>query len=230
MLRDINRELVAASTREEIEHAVCEQFASIDPFDVAWVGSRGLVDGTVSPRSWAGTDAATLEDHIEALCTPAPTPVEEALGSGKPVFTTVDLGTEQGDTDTRTVVVPLSYRGAEYGVLVIETTDNDAVDLLEVEVFSELGRTVADAISAVESKQTLASDSLTELEFQLTGIDEPLAALAAQLDCTAELEHIAADGDGQRRQYVALTRTTPEEVELCERGGPYQLRPARLYE
>jgi len=119
-------------------------------------GSRGLVDGTVSPRSWAGTDAATLEDHIEALCTPAPTPVEEALGSGKPVFTTVDLGTEQGDTDTRTVVVPLSYRGAEYGVLVIETTDNDAVDLLEVEVFSELGRTVADAISAVESKQTLA--------------------------------------------------------------------------
>jgi len=38
MLRDINRELVAASTREEIEHAVCEQFASIDPFDVAWVG------------------------------------------------------------------------------------------------------------------------------------------------------------------------------------------------
>lgn len=98
-------------------------------------------------------------------------------------------------------------------MLVIETTDNDAVDLLEVEVFSELGRTVADAISAVESKQTLASDSLTELEFQLTGIDEPLAALAAQLDCTAELEHIAADGDGQRRQYVALTRTTPEEVE-----------------
>ena len=213
MLRDVNRELVAASTREEIEHAVCEQFAGIDPFAVAWVGGRGLVDGTVSPRSWAGTDATTLEAHIEALCEPAPTPVEEALDSGKPVFTTIDHRTDQGAVETRAIVVPLAYRGAEYGVLVIETADDDAVDLLDAEIFAELGRTVADAISAVESKQTLASDSVTELEFQLTGIDEPLATLAAQLDCTAELEHIAADGDGQRRQYVALTGTTPEAVE-----------------
>ena len=213
MLRDVNRELVAASTREEIEHAVCEQFASVDPFDVAWVGSRGLVDGTVSPRSWGGTDATTLEAHVEALCRPTPTPVEEALESGKPVFTTVDHGTEEADAETQAIVVPLAYRGAEYGVLVIETADEDALDLLEDEVFAELGRTVADAISAVESKQTLASDSVTELEFQLTGVDEPLAALAAHLDCTVELEHIAANGDGERLQYVTITESTPEAVE-----------------
>ncbi|WP_253738663.1 bacterio-opsin activator domain-containing protein [Halohasta salina] len=221
MLRDVNRELVAASTREEIEHAVCEQFAGVDPFDVAWIGSRGLVDGTVSPRSWAGTDATTLEAHIEALCDTAPTPVEEALDSGQPVFTTVDHATDQGAVETRAIVVPLAYRGAEYGVLVIETADDDAVDLLDAEIFAELGRTVADAISAVESKRTLASDSVTELEFQLTGIDEPLAALAAQLDCTVELEHIAADGDGQHRQYVALTGTTPEAVAEYASGAAH---------
>ena len=212
MLRDVNRELVAASTREEIEHAVCEQFAGVDPFDVAWVGSRGLVDGTVSPRSWAGTDATTLEAHIEALCEPTPTPVDEALERGEPVFTTADHATEAGDADTQVIVVPLAYRGAEYGVLVIEAADAEAVDLLEDEIFAELGRTVADAISAVESKRTLASDSVTELEFQLTGGDEPLASLAAHLDCTIELEHIAATGTGERHQYVAITGSTPQAI------------------
>jgi len=212
VLRDINRELVAASTRDDIERAVCERLTGADLFDVAWVAGRGLVDGSVSPRSWAGTDAATLDDRIDALCATAPTPVDEALGAQEPVFTRVEPGTpEEGQTSTA-VVVPLAYRGAEYGVLVVETSDPNAFDLIEREIFAELGRTIADAISAVESKQTLASDNVTELEFELHGIDEPLTDLAAQLDCTVDLEHIAADGDGERLQYVTIAGTTPDAV------------------
>ncbi|WP_136715075.1 bacterio-opsin activator domain-containing protein [Halorientalis salina] len=212
VLRDINRELVSASTRDEIERAVCEQFASEAIFDVAWIGSRGLVDDAVSPRSWAGTDAATLDEHIETLCATTPTPVDEALDGQDPVFTTINTSGVDGSRDANVVVVPLAYRGAEYGVLVVMTSDTDAFDLIEQEIFTELGRTVADAISAVESKQTLASDSVTELEFQLSGISEPLADLAAALDCTVELEHIAADGDGKRIQYVTVAESDPEAV------------------
>ena len=208
MLRDINRELVAASTREGIEHAVCEQLAGVDHVEAAWIGSRGLVDGTVTPRSWGGTDATSLEARIETLCSDPAAPVETALDDAAPVVTTVAADTDTVDA----VVVPLVYRGAAYGVLVVETTDPDIIELIGREVFAELGRTVADAISAVESKQTLASDSVTELEFQLTGGDEPVARLAAGLDCTVAVEHIAADGDGQRRQYVSVEGATPEAV------------------
>ncbi|MEF8821268.1 MAG: bacterio-opsin activator domain-containing protein [Halovenus sp.] len=210
VLRDINRELVAASTRDEIESAVCEQFCSSDLFDVAWIGSRGLVDGTVSPRSWAGIDIDSLDDQVETLCAADPSPVAQALDGQEPVF--IDIEDDLLSGEARSVVVPLAYRGAEYGVLVVVTSNGNAFDLIQRDIFAELGRTVADAISAVESKQTLASDSVTQLEFQLTGIDEPLANMAAQLDCTVSIEHVVGDGDGDRIQYVTVTGSEPEAV------------------
>ncbi|MFD1685404.1 bacterio-opsin activator domain-containing protein [Halobellus litoreus] len=212
VLRDINRELVAASTRQEIESAVCERFAQSDLFDVAWIGSRGLVDGTVSPRACAGTDRESLDGHIERLCAADPTPIEQALDEQQPVFTERENDPLQAAGETRSVVVPLTYRGAEYGVLVAVTNQANAFDLIELNIFAELGGTVADAISAVESKRTLASDSVTELTFQLAGIDEPLANIADQLDCTVTAEHIVDDGDGDRVQYVTVTDSDPEAV------------------
>ncbi|OYR98889.1 bacterio-opsin activator [Halorubrum sp. E3] len=210
VLRDVNRELVAASTREEIESEVCEQFASSELFDVAWTGGRGLVDGTVSPRSCAGTDIDSLHGHIEGLCDTDPTPIEAALDSSRPVFTeTDDLAGRPGEAHC--VVVPLAYRGAEYGVLVVMTRNADAFDLIERDIFAELGRTVADAISAVQTKRTLAADSVTELEFQLTGIDEPLANMAARLDCTVGVEYVGGS-EGDRVQYVTVADAEPEAV------------------
>ncbi|WP_235271538.1 bacterio-opsin activator domain-containing protein [Halorubrum saccharovorum] len=211
VLRDVNRELVAASTRDEIESEVCERFASSDLFDVAWTGGRGLVDGTVSPRSCAGTDPDSLDAHIEALCATDPTPIEAALDGSRPVFTEIDDELAGAAGGAHCVVVPLAYRGAEYGVLVVMTRNADAFDLIERDIFAELGRTVADAISAVESKQTLAADSVTELEFQLTGIDEPLANMAARLDCTVAVEHVDG-GDSDRVQYVTVADAEPDAV------------------
>lgn len=211
VLRDTNRELVAASTREEIESAVCEQFASSDRFDVAWIGGRGLVDGTVTPRSCAGADIDSLDGHIGALCATDPNPIETALDESRPVFTEIDDGVPGMPGEAHCVVVPLAYRGAEYGVLVVMTRNADAFDLIERDIFAELGRTVADAISAVESKRTLAADSVTELEFQLTGVDEPLANMAAALDCSVTVEHVSGDG-GESIQYVTVADADPEVV------------------
>lgn len=212
VLRDINRELVAASTREEIEAAVCEQFASSELFDVAWIGSRGIVDGTVNPHSWAGSDLRSLESHIESMCTAEPTPVEQALERRGPVFADVADGQLQTADDARCVVVPLAYHNAEYGVLVAVTDNPNAFDLIEKDVFVELGETIADAISAVESKQTLISNSVTELEFRLTGVDEPLANMAVQLDCAVTVEHVVDDGGEEPIQYVTVTEPEPDVV------------------
>ena len=212
LLRDINREIFSAATREEIEHAVCEQFVDGDRFTAAWIADRGVVDGAVSPRAWAGTDKTTLTDHIESLCATSPTPVDEALKTETAVVTPVTRQPETAAVETHSIVVPLVYHDAEYGVLVIETADAETAELLPAQLFVELGQTVADAINAAEQKQTLTSDTITELTFQLTEITEPLATLAAQLDCTVELEHVAVDGDGQRRQYIAVTGATPEAV------------------
>lgn len=216
MLRDINRELVSASTIDGIESAVCEQLSDSDLFDAAWIADRGLVDDAVSPRSWAGTDADTLDGHVETLCATTPTPFDEALDSAEPVTTTFETET---DDETKVAMVPLTYRGAEYGVLVIETDDTNVFELFDREIFAELGRTVADAISAVESKQTLTSDSVTELEFELRSLDEPLAEMAAALDCTVELEHIATDGNENRVLYVTVSGCGPDAVSDYAENG-----------
>jgi len=212
VLRDINRELVAASTRDDIESAVCEQLTSSELFDVAWIGDRGLADGAVNPRSWDGTDRDSLDAHVQTLCATEPMPVEQALGRNDPVFTDIAHNRSETPDGMGCVVVPLSYRGAEYGVLVVGTRNRHAFDLIDRDIFAELGRTIADAISAVESKQTLASNSVTELEFQLAGIDEPLANMAAYLDCTVTVEHVGGNGDGDHIQYVTVTDSDPETV------------------
>ena len=212
VLRDINRKLVAASTREEIESAVCEQFASSDRFDVAWIGGRGLVDDAVSPRTCAGTELDSLDDHIETLCAAETPPIDAALDGSRPVFTEIDDDLSETPGRAHCVAVPLAYRGAEYGVLVVMTHDADAFDLIDREIFAELGRTVADAISAVESKRTLAADSVTELEFKLTGIDEPVANVAARLDCSVTVEHVGGGDGAESLQYVTVADADPEAV------------------
>jgi len=212
VLRDINRELVAASTRDEIEAAVCEQFASSDLFDVGWIGRRGLVDGTVNPHSWAGTDLDSIESQIETLCAADPAPVEQALERQDPVFTDLEDDQLQTVDKAQCVVVPLAYHDAEYGVLGVVTSNPNAFDLIEQGIFAELGHTIADVINAVESKQTLISNSVTELEFRLKGVDEPLANMAAQLDCTVTVEHVVNDGDENQIQYVTVTGLDPEVV------------------
>ncbi|ERH07141.1 MAG: PAS sensor histidine kinase [Halonotius sp. J07HN4] len=212
LLRDVNREIFSAATREEIEHAVCEQFVGDDRFTAAWIGDRGVVDEAISPRAWAGTDKTTLTDHIESLCETSPTPVNEALETEAAVVAPVIHQPETTAVETHAIVVPLVYHDAEYGVLVIETADAETAELLPAQLFVELGQTVADAINAAEQKQTLTSDTITELTFQLTEIADPLATLAAQLDCTVELEYIAVGTDGQRRQYISVTGATPEAV------------------
>lgn len=211
ILRDVNRELVAASTRDEIESAVCEQFAGSELFDFAWVGETHLVDGSVRPRSRDGIVAMSLEAHVETLCAASPTPIERAMSDDKPIFTQFE-STEPGEDDTAAVVVPLAYRGAEYGVLVAVTNRPGAFEMIDRDVFDELGGTVADTISAVESRRTLASDTVTELEFQLADVDDPLVELASALECSVELEHITTDPDGRNFQYVAVQESESDRV------------------
>ncbi|MFB6129227.1 MAG: bacterio-opsin activator domain-containing protein [Salinigranum sp.] len=227
VLRDVNRELVAASTREEIERAVCERFASSDLFDAAWIGDAGLVEGTIRQRTVAGVDDATAEAELETLQSVEPSPVARAREAAGPVF----VSREEMATDVpldAAVVVPLAYQEADYGVLVVSATRADAFEAIDRTLFADLGATVADAVSAVQSKQTLGSDDVTELEFRLDTIEAPLVRLSAALDCAIELEQVTsdADSDGGRALYCTVRNADPEGVERHVESASH-LRSAR---
>ena len=230
MLRDVNRDLVAASTREEIEQALCARFANSTLFDAAWVGERGLVDGAINSRACHGIEMAELDAADSHRI-----PVEEALDSGAPVFVENVPATTDAVADAAgMVVVPLSYHGANYGALVVLAASDEAFDAVDRDLFADLGATVAGAINAAESKQTLASDTVTQLTFQLDDADDPLVGLSAALDCTVELRRAARDGDGDHVEYVSLEGCDPdavtayldgrEGIDVCQRLCTYEDR------
>jgi PAS domain S-box-containing protein len=205
VLRQINRELVGASTREAIERRVCDRLADSSLFAGAVVIERALVDGSYRVRTDAGETGPG--DRLSAADWP---PVDRALEERSPVFLDGD-DAPVGDIDPA-VVVPLVYREADYGALVVTTATDDAFDTIERDLFADLGPTVADAISAVESKQTLGSTDVTELEFRFDDIDDPIVRLADELACTVELERVVHI-DGERAQCVRVKDCDSETIE-----------------
>ena len=70
--------------------------------------------------------------------------------------------------------VPLTFEGVRYGVLTPFSVRADAFTGYERTVLEGFGRTVGHAISAIERKQALVDDGLTELEIQVPDVVRPL--------------------------------------------------------
>lgn len=220
VIRDVHRELVQADTTSEIETVACEQFAGAIPYESAWIATRAVVDDMVRSRTSTGLDEETLADVIDAVNdADRETVVYRALRTETTQI--ARACDEAGDDDCEcydsagagaTVAIPLSYRNARYGALVLHASDGDAADALDVEVLDELGETIAYAITAAESQQSLVSDRVTELTFELTPEDDPLSSLAAAADCELELERITTDAEGDLVEYVRLRGVDADEI------------------
>jgi predicted DNA binding protein len=87
-----------------------------------------------------------------------------------------------------------------------------AVDVVDPSVLDELGGTIAYAINAVESKQSLVADRVTELTFRMTAEDGPLFALAAALDCDLELERLSMGNGGEPVEYFTVRGADADAV------------------
>jgi predicted DNA binding protein len=203
VIRDVNRELVAASNRREIERVLCDRFASSHLFDAAWVGTHRLVDGNVSVRTAAGVDPAAVEATLDGSSAHRDV-AETVLDRRRPAF--VDDGGEPVDDPVAAagVVVPLSYQDADYGALFVEAATEGAFEAIDRSVFAELGLAVGDAINAAENRRTLASDEVTRLGFRLGGTDDPLVSLSSALGCTVELDRIGDGEEGDCTAYVSV--------------------------
>ncbi|WP_181686543.1 bacterio-opsin activator domain-containing protein [Halorhabdus salina] len=203
VLRDVNRELVAATSRQEIERSLCDRFARSPLFAAAWVGDPRLVDDNVNVRTRAGIDESTLDTRIDATANYRRV-IDNVLDSDEPAFVDADATRLDNPLNATAVVIPLSYQDADYGVLVVESATEDAFAAIDRGVFTELGSTVGDAVNAAESRRTLAAAEVTELEFLVDGATDPLVDLSASLGCSVDLEHVAGD-QGDPIAYVSVT-------------------------
>ena len=212
LLREVNRDLVAAESRAEVETAVCERFATSELFDAAWIGERSAVSDEFVARTANGIETATAERQLDMLGADESSPIPRACESDAPVFLTEEEVIGNDSVGGGLVVVPLTYQQANYGVLLVRARQPAAFDTIDRALISELGATIADAISGIERKQTLATDNVTELTFRLDGIDDVLVRLSEALACEVTLDHRASDSSNEQVLYCTFAGTAPDEI------------------
>jgi PAS domain S-box-containing protein len=238
VIRGIDRAIVAADSRNEIERAVCDRIAESTEYRFAMIGEYSADFAEFTPRASAGIGEEYLAAVLDGEDTP---PVSEGLAA-----TAVRTGDVQVATDLSEfrfghwqdaareqgfrsfAAIPLAYGTVVYGVLGVYSGQTDAFDTEEREILAELGETVAHAINAIERKRALLSDSVFELSFREDG---ELARLfdenTADGDVTVRIDRtVLLEEEGDALQYFAVESSDPEQFAagLAERESVTDVR------
>ena len=165
LVRDVTRALVGATSRSEIEQAVCDRIADSEPYLFAWIGDEDG-DGRIRPRTSAGVEDGYL-DEITVSADEEPTgrgPAGTAFREGA-VSVAQDVQRDPSfepwrepalERGFRSVAgVPLVHGGTTHGVLLVYAAHVDAFDETERALLAELGDAIGHAMDAMEVRDRL---------------------------------------------------------------------------
>jgi len=207
-IREIDQAMVRAETQEEIDHTVCERLTDTDRFEFAWIGSVDPATDTVEPRAWAGAEQGYLDGRSVAVAASETEPAGRTAATGEvTLVNNVAAGLRdapwRSDALTRDFLsvlsIPLVYNDLRHGVLTVYADTKDAFDGTARAVLSELGETIASALSAIERKHALLTTSMTRVEFAIEDPTFLLSRLARTAECTLSYEggiQHTSDGEG----------------------------------
>jgi PAS domain S-box-containing protein len=235
LLRRINGALVEADTLEGIATAVCGPLVEAESVSFAWIGETYRTGGDPRPVASAGAG----EGYLDALSAAAGSndvpagrsdrePSHRALDTGSLVHVPdVSDGLRGSPWRERALVrgfgsvlsVPLSHDDLEYGVLSVYADERGAFEGALCELLAELGDTVADAINSVETRRSLQSGSVVELEVRIDGPNAVLPRIASALDEPISVDGGVRQADGRSLLYFtteADPTALPESVHAVE--------------
>jgi len=221
VVREVTDAILDQSTRQEIEQLVCESLAAFDAYRFAWIGEVSARTNEIEPHVEAGTAG-----YLEAVTiTTDPTdpmsrgPVGRAVEtqqiqvsqnvSSDPTFEPWrEAASEWGYQSV--AAIPITHDGTLYGVLGLYSHATDAFAAEKRAIIEQLGEIVGHAIAAVERKQALMSDVVTELEIEITNIFSNVETF----DDEIVLDRVVSAGGASYLQYG---RTTTAIRPLLER-------------
>ena len=199
IIREIDRSLVQAETREEIEHAVCDRLTSAGRFAFAWIGERTATG--VEAHAWSGAGRSYLDALPEGV-DESTEPTFETMRSGEST-TVSNVASNPRSNEWRVealsrgfqsvISIPLTYEGAMYGTMSVYASEANAFDESIDTVLAELGETIASAIGSVRRRDALLGGTGTELTYDVGGEESLLTQLAVQTD-----SHLTIEGGVER--------------------------------
>ncbi|WP_254533420.1 GAF domain-containing protein [Natrinema gelatinilyticum] len=221
LIREIDKALVAADTREEIDDAVCERLADSDLYEAAWLATYDSETDTLRPQTWAGIDSRHLEDRTVAVGDASSDDPLVAAHRTREIQVVSDIAVDARAAGWREdalgrgarscLTLPLVYEESIYGILTVYGRAPQP-DERETDVLAELGGTIAHTIYTLEATTTRRTDSIVELTLQTTMAETPLVRLARELDCVIAFEGLVPGADGDTTVFFTAHDVSPEEL------------------
>ena len=223
IIREIDRILVNADSREEIERGVCERLATSDRFTFVWIGEATARDRRLRPREWAGDGSGYLDDVSlsvqDGMDIQEPT-LQTARSRSTTVVPNVADILQEADWCKQAVSrqfdsimsVPLMYEDVLFGTLTVYDDEPDSFSDTVRSVFEELGATIGSAINDVQRKEALQSDTVFRLSYRLDDPASILSRLASSLNCRLEVRSEVTRADESTVVFVGVEGASPEAV------------------
>jgi len=211
LVQEIIRELIEAGTREGIEERVCERLASSDLYRSAWAGAVDVSGERITPRAAAGIDESRLGTVDAVAASQMGNRTLERAIDGEEIavsrryLTDGDAGGPESERAEATAAIPLQHGGRIYGVLVVNTADEETFGEMVRAGLSVLGDTIGFAISAIENKELLLSNEIVELEFDVTDPNCFAVRLSDELDCRCHMKRAVLTSDENYLSYVHVS-------------------------
>ena len=228
VIRRIDQSLVTARSRTEVEEAVCTRLAESDLVTFAWIGSLETGTDRVVARVWAGDGEGYLDAVSLEVAVDWPEPAAKTAREGAPtvvesVASTLDraewrrraLGYDFGSC----LAVPIAIDAYTYGVLAVYAAEPSTFGDLEQTVFAELGGSIANAITAVETRAALQSDAHLEIDLHIEGEDLFTRLVdAVGGDCTVSYEGLGGQVGDDVQLFVEVSGASAADVEAAMDG------------
>ncbi|MFB6096400.1 MAG: bacterio-opsin activator domain-containing protein [Haloferacaceae archaeon] len=240
LLAGITSEIVRATSVPDLHRRVPRRVVEADPYVAAWIGEVDLRTDAVVPdvdsvatsidgvdpddlfepggeSAGAGesTDAGTSAAAGAPDATAEPIsegPVAEAVRTGEIRVSREAAPSALADRSVALAAVPLTYRESTPAVLVIYAADPTVFDEQERAVLASLGRAVATARNALESRRILTVEPEVELVVEIADPSLWLSTLAAAVGSTVEYLGSMQREDGREVMTLAIEGVDAEAV------------------
>jgi PAS domain S-box-containing protein len=215
-------ELAAATTRAEIEQAVCDRLVDSRFYEFAWIGRRDAESAELQATASAGAGG----DYLEQVTITVDTddtgmgPGGRAIRHGE-VQVVDDVSTDLDERWRETALdhgfealaaVPLTHGVATHGVLAVYASRSSAFTDREIAAFEVLGEAVAFALSAARNRRLLESENVVELTLQTKDDNLGFVSLSAEYDCRLAVRAPVQTADGKVSYFISVEGTDPEHV------------------
>lgn len=228
VLRETRRRMIDATSRADLEQTVCERLVDSPLFDHAWIGeydertenitaNYAAPDGVDWPMTEATADGHGAAPSIIAAEEREPVVRDDVYGD-PPFEPWQEWALRRGLQSVASV--PLLYKESLYGTLTVCSSDPGEFGCEARTELQSLGREVAHAINACETKEALISDEVSELTLRIRDRSLSTIHLASQLDTTVSFEGLVPRAEGQPRVYVTIRDCERSMAESTARRIP----------